>query len=247
MDGGGLKPPVAVWRWHIVNPNEFDPTDLGTLFASVGIALLLGVVLGFDRERRRKPAGLRTHALVCVASCLAMMTAVAIGHESRQDALRGLNAVMTGIGFIGAGAILRHGRIVHGLTTGATIWAAGAVGAAVGAGWFIGACVTTLATVVILTGLRPVENAIAAAGVPTCLKMSLAAGKPFPREMLKDLTSMRFQVLAVKLEEGSKGRASEVAMYLEGPAECSPEFAAAIARGHDHISDVRLEAPAACK
>lgn len=230
-----------------MNPNEFDPTDLGSLFASIGIALLLGVVLGLDRERRRKPAGLRTHALVCVASCLAMMTAVAMGHGSRQDALRGLNAVMTGIGFIGAGAILRHGRIVHGLTTGATIWTAGAVGAAVGAGWVMGACVAALATVVILTGLRAVENAVAIGGVPICVKMQLEASKPFPRDLLKDLTSMRFQVVSVKLDAAGESGASDVSMYLEGPAECSPEFAAAIARGHEHSSDVRLEQPAACK
>lgn len=230
-----------------MSPGEFSSTDMGALFASVAIALVLGAVIGFDRERRGKPAGLRTHALVCVASCLAMMTSEVLGGATGHDSLRGLNAVMTGIGFIGAGAIMRYGRIVHGLTTGATIWTAGAVGVAVGAGWILGAIVATAAAVLILVGLRAVEHALAIGGHLSCLKVQVAPGHPFPADVIGRLTDMRFEVLAVKIESGAEDAPTEVCLHLEGPVDYAPEVAAAVLRSHEHVSEVRLEPPAACK
>jgi len=225
----------------------FATIDIQTLLASTGLALVLGAVIGFDRERRGKPAGLRTHALVCVASCLAMMTASVIGDDGGHDALRGLSAVMTGIGFVGAGAIMRYGRIVHGLTTGATIWTAGAVGVAVGAGWTEGAAIATVAAVIILIGLRAVENALAIGGQSICLKMDVDPDHPFPTEMLQELTDMRFEVLAVKLGPATDSLATEASLHLEGPVDYAPEVAAAIARGHEHGRDVRVEPRSACR
>lgn len=230
-----------------MSPGEFSSTDVGALFASVAIALVLGAVIGFDRERRGKPAGLRTHALVCVASCLAMMTAGVLGGETGHDSLRGLNAVMTGIGFIGAGAIMRYGAVVHGLTTGATIWTAGAVGVAVGAGWMLGAVVATIAAVVILVGLRALEHALAIGGQSVCLRMRIDGDYPFPADVLGKLTEMRFEVLAVKLQHGVDGAPTEVCLHLEGPVDYAPEVAAAVIQSHEHVTDVRVESPAASK
>ncbi len=223
-----------------MSPGELSSTDVGTLLASLAIALVLGAVIGFDRERRGKPAGLRTHALVCVASCLAMMTSEVLGGATGHDSLRGLNAVMTGIGFIGAGAIMRYGRIVHGLTTGATIWTAGAVGVAVGAGWILGAIVATAAAVLVLVGLRAVEHALAIGGQLSCLRVQIAAGHPFPADMIGRLTDMRFEVLAVKIEPGADGAPTEVCLHLEGPVDYASEVAAAVLRSHEHVADVRV-------
>lgn len=229
-----------------MTPEELSSTDVGTLLASLAIALVLGAVIGFDRERRGKPAGLRTHALVCVASCLAMMTSEVLGGVTGHDSLRGLNAVMTGIGFIGAGAIMRYGRIVHGLTTGATIWTAGAVGVAVGAGWMLGAVVATAAAVLILVGLRALESALAIGGQSVCLRMRIAADHPFPADVLGKLTDMRFEVLAVKFQHGAAGDPTEVCLHLEGPVDYAPEVAAAVIQSHEHVSDVSVEPRSSC-
>ncbi len=230
-----------------MNFDELSLEGVATLGASLAAALILGAVIGFDRERRGKPAGLRTHALVCMASCLAMMTSEMISESTGHDALRGLNAVMTGIGFIGAGAIMRYGRVVHGLTTGATIWTAGAVGVAVGAGWVLGAIIATLAAVLVLVGLRALEHGLAIGGQSIHLRLHLEAGRVFPTDLHRELTDMRFEVLAITLREGVGDGSTEACLHLEGPHGYAPEVAAAIVRGHEQVKDVSIESRATCR
>ena len=104
--------------------------DLGPLLVS----LLLGTVLGWERQADRKPAGLRTHTLVCLGSTLFMLTgrhaAEALGGAA--DPTRTLHGIVTGVGFLGAGAILRQEGSIQGLTTAASIWVVAAIGAAAG-------------------------------------------------------------------------------------------------------------------
>jgi putative Mg2+ transporter-C (MgtC) family protein len=113
------------------------------------LALVLGGVIGFQRERSGKEAGLRTHILIC--SGAALFTVVSIYGFPGSDPARIAAGIVTGIGFLGAGVILhRSGGEVVGLTTAATIWAVAAIGLAAGAGLYIISVVATVLTLVIL-------------------------------------------------------------------------------------------------
>jgi putative Mg2+ transporter-C (MgtC) family protein len=131
------------------------------------IAALLGGTLGFDRELRRAAAGVRTYALVGMGSAAFMAAAILISGEAGADS-RTLNdnqvrmaaGLVAGVGFLGAGAILRTDERVHGLTTAAGIWVTAAIGLLIGAGfWILGVGVTILALIIII-GLRPFHESV---------------------------------------------------------------------------------------
>jgi putative Mg2+ transporter-C (MgtC) family protein len=126
------------------------------LLASAG----LGGMVGYLREKEGKAAGLRTHMLVCLGSALLMVLSMFMA-KSGGDPGRIASQVVTGIGFLGAGTIIRgEGGGVHGLTTAASVWVVAAIGLAVGAGYYIPALVTTLLAVVIIQGLHEIERYI---------------------------------------------------------------------------------------
>ena len=112
----------------------------------------LGTLLGWERQAGNKPAGLRTHTLVCVGSTLFVLAArhAAIGVSSGWDPTRIIHGIVTGIGFLGAGSILRHEGLVIGLTTAASIWMVAAIGAAVGVRAYALALTGTLLGLIVL-------------------------------------------------------------------------------------------------
>jgi len=114
----------------------------------------LGSVLGLERELRRSPAGLRTHILIALGAALFTLVSIQIagGTPDRIAA-----QVVTGVGFLGGGAILRSGKSIHGLTTAATIWVTAAIGMAAGAGQFAVATAATVVTLFVLAVLPPIE------------------------------------------------------------------------------------------
>ena len=117
------------------------------LFFRLTLACILGGVIGYERQSRRKSAGLRTNVLVCLGSCLIMVLSEAlyfnVEGRTNADPARLAAQVVSGIGFLGAGAIMKEGLTVTGLTTAACIWAVSGVGLAVGAGYYSGALFTT--------------------------------------------------------------------------------------------------------
>jgi putative Mg2+ transporter-C (MgtC) family protein len=121
------------------------------------LAAGLGAAIGVERELRRKPAGLRTNMLIAVGAALFTTISIRLGTAGGTPD-RIAAQIVTGIGFLGAGAILRSGESVHGMTTAATIWVNAAVGMAAGAGEYTMASVATAITLVVLTALEPVEN-----------------------------------------------------------------------------------------
>jgi len=126
------------------------------------LAAVLGGAIGFERELREREAGLRTHLLVCLGSALFTIVSAYGFHEFlasgdqviRADPTRIAAQIVTGIGFLGAGAIIRQGLSVRGLTTAATLWVAAAIGMAAGAGYYPGAVLGTVITLVALWPLR---------------------------------------------------------------------------------------------
>ena len=125
---------------------------------------LLGSAVGFERERAARAAGLRTHMLVCVGSCLVMIVSAygfntVLDEHVVLDPSRVAAQVVLGIGFLGAGAIILRKDPVRGLTTAASVWATAAIGRlpASGAGLYVAAGASTVIILVILAGLKPIE------------------------------------------------------------------------------------------
>jgi putative Mg2+ transporter-C (MgtC) family protein len=120
------------------------------------LAAALGAALGVEREYRQKPAGLRTNMLIAVGSALFTIVSLEMT-KGVGDTSRVAGQIVTGIGFLGGGAIMRYRDTVHGMTTAATIWVNAAVGIAAGAGLFGLATFTAALTLVVLVALPPVE------------------------------------------------------------------------------------------
>ena len=123
------------------------------------LGALLGGLVGFEREKHnRRIAGLRTHILVCVGSTLIMLTSIYMFESYAQnvavDPTRIAAGVVTGIGFLGAGTIIRSGTTVTGLTTAASLWTVSGIGLAAGCGFYIAGYVTTAIVLLALYVLR---------------------------------------------------------------------------------------------
>jgi putative Mg2+ transporter-C (MgtC) family protein len=148
-----------------------EAVDLGV---SIGVdvlrlfcAAVAGGLLGLDRERHEKPAGLRTHMLVSLGSATFVLLAFETGEEvmsefgqSGFDPTRVLQGVVGGIGFLGAGSIIQARGQVSGVTTAASVWMAGALGAAAGVGAYAVLAVATACSVIILTSLNRLERVV---------------------------------------------------------------------------------------
>jgi putative Mg2+ transporter-C (MgtC) family protein len=140
--------------------------SVGAVLVRLLAAFLLGALLGLERETRVRPAGLRTHILVSLASATFMLVStqfVYFQHYAnnglvRVDPSRIASGVVMGMGFLGAGSILRTGLDVHGLTTAASLWMVSAVGLAAGCGMFPEAVTATGAALFVLVGLSLVES-----------------------------------------------------------------------------------------
>ena len=136
--------------------------SLAELTLRIGLAAALGGVIGLERELREREAGLRTHLLVALGAALfTIVSAYAWSDWSFSnrsgivfDPTRIAAQIVTGVGFLGAGAIIRQGLTVRGLTTAATLWAVAAIGMAVGAGYYAAAVITTVVVIVSLWPLR---------------------------------------------------------------------------------------------
>ena len=135
--------------------------DLGTeieLTLRLVVALLLGAVIGIERELQRMPAGFRTHALVSLGAAIFTVISAYGLTGPMSDPTRIAAQIVSGVGFLGGGAILHHGGTVRGLTTAASLWAVAAVGMAAGAGLLVIAVVSTLLVIVGLEVFDRIER-----------------------------------------------------------------------------------------
>lgn len=163
-----IGPPVVAAIVNQSGSAVAEALGLGVI-GKLLLGTLLGGAIGLEREMAGKPAGLRTNILICVGAVLFTQMSIHIAEigfsRERQpygDTTRITAQIVSGIGFLGAGAILHGGGAVIGLTTAATIWVVAAIGVAVGAGAYVDACGATVLIMLILVGLRPFEHRLAA-------------------------------------------------------------------------------------
>jgi len=140
-------------------------TPLLQLTLRLCLALVFGGMIGIEREIKKRPAGLRTNMMVSLAAALFMILAVELISDSREvgdimrvDPLRTIEAVIAGVAFLGAGAIIRGGDNIKGLTTGASLWVSGAIGVACGGGYYVIAAIATILAVLVLYVVVALED-----------------------------------------------------------------------------------------
>ena len=157
---------------------QFDLTICIRLISSV----LLGFAVGLEREMTNKYAGLRTNILVCIGACVFTlisiygfpMVSVKGDEYGTRDTARVAAQVVTGIGFIGGGTVLRHGATVLGLTTAATLWAVASIGMACGAGMYGVAIVTTILSILVLVSVRFFERNILITSTKNIMRLRIS-------------------------------------------------------------------------
>jgi putative Mg2+ transporter-C (MgtC) family protein len=135
----------------------------------MGIAIILGGLIGLERELKDRPAGLRTNMMVSLAAATFTLLSAELISESterseiiRIDTLRIIEAVISGVAFLGAGAIIRAGRDVRGLTTGASLWMSGSIGVSSGGGYYVIAVTATILALIVLYLLNHFEKRLRA-------------------------------------------------------------------------------------
>lgn len=146
--------------WEELTRGIPDRTHLALVVVRLFVATLLGAIVGFQRERSKKPAGLRTHMLVSLGTAIVVSACTAVGMTS--DGLsRVMQGIVTGIGFVGAGSILKlsQERRIKGLTTAAGLWITAAIGIAAGIGAIGLAVIATIFAVIVLA-LEGVEESL---------------------------------------------------------------------------------------
>jgi len=137
-------------------------SEITDILGKVMLTILLSSLIGTEREVRRKEAGLKTHILVGVGSCLIVLTSFHVfdiyKNVNTIDPTRMMAGIIAGIGFLCGGTIIRAGNQVTGLTTAASLWTVSGIGMAVGAGHYTAAVLFSLAIFMVLVGLRRLES-----------------------------------------------------------------------------------------
>jgi putative Mg2+ transporter-C (MgtC) family protein len=211
-------------------------------------AVAVGALIGFERTFHGRPAGFRTHALVCVASALLMIVTVYQNQWMtwmpidviRTDPTRMAQGIMTGIGFLGAGVIFKEGLTVRGLTTAASIWVTAAIGILVGIGFWFAAILGTLATVAILALFRFVEGHLPAefyAHHVLCFPRDKVMGEDDVRGLIGQY-GFSIANLSSRLTEG--GKLFEYRMVLKSRDPKSAEELSKHLRGLAEVIEFRI-------
>lgn len=149
-----------------------------SMLIDILLAVVLGFAIGFEREITNKWAGLRTHILVCLGACIFTLLSIhafpIYAHSPQADPARVAAQVITGIGFIGGGTVLRHGYSIYGLTTAATLWISASIGMACGCGFRTLAVFSTVLAVGVLVLIRIFEKEYIHRGSKTPKRMKVS-------------------------------------------------------------------------
>jgi putative Mg2+ transporter-C (MgtC) family protein len=183
------------------------------------LAALLGGIVGYERERRNQLAGFRTHIILCTGSTLVMMLSFFIAQEYNTDPGRIAAQVVSGIGFLGAGAILRLGASVKGVTTAASLWSIAGIGLAVGSGFYYGAVLATTIMFLTLSVLSKMEERLLRSKTEKSLFL-LALDVPGLIGKIENVLQPQGILLHnIKINKDYAGRRLEIMAIIQVPLE----------------------------
>lgn len=187
----------------------------GEMILRLVVSVLLGAAVGYERERDNQPAGLRTHMILVLGACLAMILSINIGAKHGTDPARLAAQVIAGIGFLGAGAILRYGFNVKGLTTAATLWTMAIVGMAVGYGYYLISVVTTALMLIILSVVNIIEHRFIRTNVVRTITIESHGGTGQIRTIRKAINQLAERIINFSVQRNIKGDRIRIQVVAE--------------------------------
>ncbi|MEA4931036.1 MAG: MgtC/SapB family protein [Anaerolineaceae bacterium] len=176
------------------------------IFLRLAAALVAGGIIGYERERDSQPAGLRTHMILALGAALVMILSVNIGIKYGSDPSRLAAQVVSGIGFLGAGAILRFGFNVKGLTTASTLWTTAMVGMAIGYGYYLVSLFAVVIMIIVLTLVERFEKKFVRVNVIRTVVVDVHEREGILREVRKTISKMADALLAFSVQKSVKNK-----------------------------------------
>ena len=176
------------------------------IFLRLAAALVAGGIIGYERERDSQPAGLRTHMILALGAALVMILSVNIGIKYGSDPSRLAAQVVSGIGFLGAGAILRFGFNVKGLTTASTLWTTAMVGMAIGYGYYLVSLFAVVITIIVLTLVERFEKKFVRVNVIRTVVVDVHEREGILREVRKTISKMADALFAFSVQKSVKNK-----------------------------------------
>ena len=218
--------------------------NLHTAFVRLFVSFVFGAVIGLERQMRRREAGLRTFTLICVGSTLAMLLSIWIP-QIYPDFLNGdpgriAAQVLTGIGFLGAGAIIQSHGSVQGLTTAACIWVVAVIGLAVGAGMYLPAAIVTLITVSVLFSLEKLEKRMMLSGVNKILTIICSTSDPDLKKIRETIESFKVYIVSSSYEYNYDDNTAKLIYKVNVNAKSSYSKLFASVRALGNISQIKI-------
>lgn len=199
------------------------PDQLSTILLLVEAAFLGGLV-GLERERSNQPAGVRTHLILCLGSALIMIVSQRVAEDGDFDPGRIAAQVVTGVGFLGAGAILRMGPTVRGLTTAASIWTTAGIGLAVGAGYHTEAVSVVVIMLLSLVFLKKYSRKLAGRRRFRLLEVTAAEqdDEDYAQELEEILSDERCQVREMDVRRDPDKKEIHLRIQISAPHDFDP-------------------------
>ena len=220
-------------HWFFANFSFFED------FFKLLVACLLGGLIGYQRESSHRPAGLRTHILVCVGSALVMVTSEYIFNVykgvTNLDPARLGAQVISGIGFLGAGTILSDGSTVKGLTTAAGLWAVSCIGIAIGAGFYSGGITAALLVYLTLLISKDWDVAIDKKGYSNKIKISVPNTPGTIGKIESMLSEKNISIKTMKVIPSSNNENLDFIIYINSPDSKIREDIATLLKESDDV------------
>jgi putative Mg2+ transporter-C (MgtC) family protein len=194
---------------------EFD------MILRLGLSFIAGAIIGFERSSKHQVAGLRTHILICVGATLLMLLSIWLPQEfsslKNGDPGRIAAQVVSGIGFLGAGAILRLGNNVRGLTTAGSLWFAAALGLAIGGGMFMAALAAEVLALSTLWLLGKLERRLFPSLRSKTLIISYKEENPDTQKTLDILATFGIRMLSMDVNQDTKDKSTKLKLFVSLP------------------------------
>ncbi len=228
------------WRM-ILESTVITPYTIGIRLA---MSFLLGAIVGVERQVRRRDAGMRTFALICMGSTAAMLISIWIPQTYPNflngDPGRIAAQVLTGIGFLGAGAIIHSKGSVQGLTTAACIWVIAVIGLATGAGMYLAAIITTGATLLVLLSMERLERRMFLDGVNKILTITCSTATPELKRIRMILEGKNVYIVSVSYENDYDRNTSVITYKVNVKSKSSYSILFSEIRQLGYVSQIKL-------
>jgi putative Mg2+ transporter-C (MgtC) family protein len=214
----------------------------------LSLGFLAGAIIGLERTSRHQVAGLRTHILIATGATLLMLLSIWLPQEFQSmkngDPGRIAAQVVSGIGFLGAGAMIRLGNNIKGLTTAASLWLMAAIGMAIGAGMFLAAGIAVVITLITLIGLGVFEKRFFPAERNKLLEITFNSNNPDTKEILQIVQSFEVRVLSMDVDQGigkKKGKGARLRLFVGIPDHTDIAKLVKALKSNDKVERVEMK------